>query len=69
MKLRVLSPYRAGRESYATGDIITMSEERAAYLMRDAPGVFIEHVPEPPAAAVAPDKPAADKAVRVPRRK
>ena len=66
MKLRVLSNYRRQRVAYAAGDVITVSAEDAAFLMRDAAGVFVEYV-EPVAAA--PAEPEADKAIKSARRK
>ena len=39
-KLKVVSEYRAGDVSYPLGEVITVEDDRADFLMRDAPGCF-----------------------------
>jgi hypothetical protein len=66
MQLRVLSDYRRQRVAYAAGEIIDVTEDEAAFLLRDAAGTFAVYV-EPVAAA--PAEPEADKAIKTTRRK
>ncbi len=67
MRLEVLHSYRSRDLSYEAGQVIEVDTERAAFLMRDAPGCFREAVP---AETKALDAPPVDKQVkRAPRRK
>ena len=47
MKLRVISPYRCRREAYAVGEVIDVSAEHGAFLLRDAPSCFTTDLDEP----------------------
>lgn len=46
VELEVVEDYRAGKESYRAGTTIHVSEQRAMFLMKDAPGCFQEPKPK-----------------------
>lgn len=59
---------------FRPGEVFEVNDALFAYLMADAPGVFVEFVPEPPVVAGEPtpkalDAPPMDKAMRAPRAK
>lgn len=43
MRLQVTGRYRSGYGSYEAGQVIDMTEEQAAILLRDSPGTFIAY--------------------------
>ena len=47
MKLRCISTYRAAGAAYDVGAVVECSEERGAWLQRDAPGCFELILDEP----------------------
>ena len=66
VKLVVLAEYRCRDIYYPSGAVIDVEPDLAAFLMRDAPGVF---EPWQPPEVKALDKPPADKAVKAAPRK
>jgi hypothetical protein len=69
MKLFCLSPYTAGALHFEPGEI-EVSDEMAAFLLRDAPGSFSVDPPAAQTQAVkAYDEPPKDKSIRAARSK
>lgn len=72
MKLKVLSRYRNGPlgVEYEPGKEITVDQTRGEFLLRDAPGAFMEISEAPPVQTTAFDEPPRTTAVkRTPRTK
>ena len=63
--LKVIKTYRSKDREYEQGSKITVEDDEAAFLMRDAPGCFVEYEPKAKAA----DEPPKDKAVKAAPRK
>ena len=63
--LKVVKDYRNKDREYEQGSKITVEDDEAAFLMRDAPGCFAEYKPKAKAA----DEPPKDKAVKASPRK
>ena len=71
VKLLVISEYISRGERYPEGKTLEVPEDRAAFLLRDAPGCFerVEDAPIHTEQSAAFDAPPADKMVRRARRK
>lgn len=67
MKLHVLKPYQARGLAYSAGVVITVPEEEARFLLRDAPGCFAVEGEQPEVRAV--ETPPVDRMIKQSKRK
>lgn len=67
MKIRVLKPYQSRGVFYPVDAVITVTEEEAAFLLRDAPGCFAVEGEQPEVRAV--ETPPVDRMIKQSKRK